>query len=342
MIWAWILFGCLFVGILALDLGLFHRKAHVVRTREALAWTAVWVTLSLLFSVFLYFAYEYRWFGVEPTGDIFDGRDAAVLFITGYLVEESLSIDNVFVIAMIFTYFHVPAQYQHRVLFWGIVGAVVLRGTMIFVGSALIHRFNWVLYIFGAFLIVTAWRMLTTHGHRDPADNPLVKLAGRWFPVTTEYVGQSLLVRRDGRFTLTPLALALVAVESTDVMFALDSIPAIFAITDDPFIILTSNVFAILGMRSLYFALAGAMRRFRYLKQTLSVMLALIGLKMLLKDFLHDIPHLTYYTLGAIALVLGAGIGASLLHPEPADADDVSLPGSPAAQPGESGRRESV
>jgi tellurite resistance protein TerC len=220
----------------------------------------------------------------------------------------------VFVIALIFSYFNVPPKYQHRVLFWGIVGALFMRASMILIGAALIARFHWILYVFGGFLILTGARMMLVRSEPDLKNNLLVRLARRWFAVTDDYCGQSLSVQVDGRRMLTPLALALVAVESTDVMFAVDSIPAIFAITEDPFLVFTSNVFAILGLRSLYFALADMMDKLYYLKITLAVLLGLIGVKMLLKDVLHAVPGITYYTLGAVALILSVGVAASLIR----------------------------
>jgi tellurite resistance protein TerC len=321
----WVGFLLAVVVMLALDLGLFHRKAHVVRVKEALVWTGVWIALALVFNVFVYFAYEHHWFGAGMNPDAPDGRSAAVLYFTGYVVEKMLSVDNVFVIALIFSYFGVPAKYQHRVLFWGIVGALVMRAGMIVIGAALIARFHWILYIFGAFLILTALKMLLVRHEADPARNLLVRLARQWFPVSPEYHGQCLMVRLDGKLMLTPLALALVAVESTDVMFAVDSIPAIFAITDDPFLVFTSNVFAILGLRSLYFALADMMDKLRYLKLTLAVLLALIGVKMLLKDVLHAVPGITYYTLGTVAVVLSIGVVASLVHARRASKAEVAV-----------------
>jgi tellurite resistance protein TerC len=312
--WLWIGFIILVVLLLAVDLGVFHAKAHSVTVREALIWSGVWVGLALLFNVFVYFSYEYHWLGLDlPNGEP-DGQAAAVFFLTGYVVEKSLSIDNIFVIALIFSYFAVPSAYQHRVLFCGILGALLLRGAMILAGAVLIQRFHWILYVFGAFLILTAAKMLFARQEPDPKNNFLVRLARRLFPVTEHFVGPKFVARTDGQRMLTPLALALLAVESADVMFAVDSIPAIFAITLDPFLVFTSNVFAILGLRSLFFALADIMNRFHYLKLSLAALLALIGVKMLLKDVLRAVPGLTYYTLGAIALVLTAGIVASLLR----------------------------
>jgi tellurite resistance protein TerC len=313
MWWLWIGFTILIVMLLALDLGVFHRTAHVVKVREALLWSGVWVGMALLFNLFVYFGYEYHWLGMDLPNVEPDGRAAALFFFTGYVVEKSLSMDNIFVIALIFSYFAVPPAYQHRVLFWGILGALLLRGTMILAGAMLIERFQWILYVFGAFLILTAARMLFSRQESDPKNNVLVRLARRLFPVTADFAGPKFVVRKDSRRMLTPLALALLAVESADVMFAVDSIPAIFAITVDPFLVFTSNVFAILGLRSLFFALADLMERFHYMKFSLAGLLALIGVKMLLKDVLHGVPGLTYYTLGAIALVLTAGIVASLL-----------------------------
>jgi tellurite resistance protein TerC len=314
MAWLWLGFILLIMLLLALDLGVFHRHAHVVKVKEALIWSGVWVALALLFCVFLYFGYERHWLGLDLPDAEPDGQVAAVLFLTGYVVEKSLSMDNIFVIALIFSYFAVPAAYQHRVLFWGVLGALVMRAVMIAAGAVLIERFHWILYVFGAFLVVTAARLVFARKEPDPKNNLLARLARRLFPVTEDFAGPKFIVRREGRRMLTPLALALLAVESADLMFAVDSIPAIFAITLDPFLVFTSNVFAILGLRSLFFALADIMDRFRYLKLSLAVLLGLIGVKMLLKDVLHAVPGLTYYTLGIIALVLAAGIVASLLR----------------------------
>lgn len=320
--WMWVAFVLLVLLLLALDLGVFHRKAHVITLREAVKWTGVWIATALLFNVFVYFAYENHWLGVDPDPVEPDGRRAAVLFFTGYVVEKTLSIDNVFVIALIFSYFGVPARYQHRVLFWGIVGALVMRAVMILVGAVLIERFGWLLYVFGVFLLFTAGRMLLASHRTDPKDNFLVKVARRLYPVTDTFEGQKFFVRHGGTLMLTPLALALVAVESTDLMFAVDSIPAIFAITDDPFLVFSSNVFAMLGLRSLYFALAGVMDKLYYLKATLAAMMGLIGAKMVLKDVLHAVPGITYYTLGAIALIVGIGVAASLIRASRVEAEE--------------------
>ena len=265
--WHWAGFILCVLFFLALDLGVFHRQAHVVKFREALTWTAIWCALSMIFAAALI-----------PLR----GRTEAVEFVTGYLIELSLSMDNVFVIALIFTYFSVPSQHQHRVLFWGILGALLMRGVMIAAGAALIQRFMWTLYLFGVFLVFTGVKMLfVTDEGVHPERNVVVRLAWKIFRVTTEFHGQKFSVRQDGRFVLTPLALVLLMVETTDLIFALDSIPAIFAVTTKPFIVFTSNVFAILGLRSLYFVLAGAIGYFRYLKIGLSFVLVFIGAKML-------------------------------------------------------------
>jgi tellurite resistance protein TerC len=314
MVWLWLGFILFVLLLLALDLGIFHRYAHVVEVKEALVWSAIWVGLSLLFGVFVYLAYENHWFGLDASGNGSAGWTAAVIYFSGYVLEKALSVDNLFVIALIFSYFGVPAKFQHSLLIWGILGALLMRGAMILIGALLIARFQWILYILGAFLLFTGARMVFTRHEPDPKNNRLVRLTRRFLPVTEDFVGGHFVVRDKGRWSLTPLALALVVVESTDLVFAVDSIPAIFALTTDPFLVFTSNVFAILGLRSLYFALAGFMDRFHYLKLSLAVLLALIGVKMLFKDFLHSIPGLTYYTLGAIALILSAGVIASLIR----------------------------
>lgn len=280
--WHWAGFVVCVLVFLALDLGVFHRQAHVVRFREALSWTAIWVTLSISFGVFL-----------APS--LVDGwtRKETVEFVTGYIIELSLSMDNVFVIALIFTYFRVPPQYQHRVLFWGILGALIMRGLMIAGGAALISRFMWTLYLFGAFLVFTGVKMIfVSDDEVHPERNWFLRLARKLFPVTTEFHGQQFAIRQAGKFTLTPMALVLVVVETTDLIFAVDSIPAIFAVTQKPFIVFTSNVFAILGLRSLYFVLAGAIDYFRYLKIGLSFVLVFIGVKMLIDP--HDGPPKWY------------------------------------------------
>jgi len=271
-VWHWSAFLACVLVFLALDLGVFHRHAHVVKFREAIIWTAIWVSLALVFG-----------FVIAPHAVAGWERPETVEFLTGYIVELSLSMDNVFVIALLFTYFRVPPQYQHRVLFWGILGALIMRGVMIGAGAALISRFQWTLYLFGLFLVVTAIKMLVVaEDGVHPEKNPVIRLARKLFHVSPDFDGQKFTTHVNGRLALTPLALVLAVVETTDLIFAVDSIPAIFAITTKPFIVFTSNVFAILGLRSLYFALAGAMQYFRYLKVGLACVLAFVGLKMLL------------------------------------------------------------
>ncbi len=301
----WVGFVLFILAFLALDLGVFHRKAHVVSFREALGWSVVWFTLAMAFAV-----------GLVPTR----GREDALQFVTGYLVELSLSMDNVFVIALLFAYFRVPNQYQHRVLFWGILGALVMRGAMIGAGVALIHRFHWMLYVFGGFLVFTGIKMMVVDDEGvHPERNPVLRLARRFFPVTTEFEGDRFFTRLNGRRALTPLALVLILVETTDLIFALDSIPAIFSVTQKGFIIFTSNVFAILGLRSLYFLLAGAIAAFRYLKIGLSIVLIFIGAKMLLPLVAARVPALagvsisTAGSLGVVAGILLVSIVVSIL-----------------------------
>jgi len=301
--WHWAGFIACVLIFLALDLGVFHRRAHAVKFQEALAWSVLWVTLSLAFAGAL---------------SVLRGREESVEFITGYLIELSLSMDNVFVIALIFAYFRVPSQYQHRVLFWGILGALLMRGLMIAAGAALVQRFQWTLYLFGAFLVVTGLKMLLAKENGvHPEKNPVVRLARKFFPVTAEMHGQKFSVQLDGRRLLTPLALVLVVVETTDLIFALDSIPAIFAVTTKPFIVFTSNVFAILGLRSLYFVLAGAIDYFRYLKIGLSLVLVFIGGKMLLSPHGHEpkwfqIEISTVVSLLVIAAILATAVLLSI------------------------------
>jgi tellurite resistance protein TerC len=307
--------------ILALDLGVLNRKAHVVSIREALTFTIGLVILALCFNGVVYLLYENHWLGLGATVDkvdgvVNDGRLAAVKFLTGYVIELSLSADNVFVIAMIFQYLRVPPQYQHRVLFWGILGALVMRGGMILLGTALIARYHWILYLFGAFLVFTAARMLFAKDDGgDPADSLVMRWLRRFFPITPTYHEQHFVIVEHGKRILTPLAVALVLVETTDLVFAVDSIPAIFAITTDPFLVFTSNVFAILGLRSLYFALAGAIEKFRYLKVSLAAILGLVGVKMLVADLLKEYigPSFNFWLLGMVALILTVGVVASAI-----------------------------
>lgn len=318
MAWFYLGFVALVCVFLALDLGVFHRRAHVVNMKEALTWTVVWVATALAFNAWIYFAYEGHWLGIgqnvpQLDGSVRDvhGAEAAKLYLTGYIVEKSLAMDNVFVIAMIFSYFAVPAMYQHRVLFWGIIGALVMRGAMIAVGAALIQQFSWIVYVFGGFLILTALKMTVIKSDRiHPGKNPLVRLVRRLYPVSKEYHGQKFFVRVDGVRTATPLFLALVMVEFTDLIFAVDSIPAIFAITADPFIVFTSNIFAILGLRSLYFCLADLIDRFQYLKPALIGVLFFVGVKMMLVHSPYKVD--TTISLVIVLGILAAGVVASL------------------------------
>lgn len=293
----WVAFGIFVLAMLALDLGVFHRKAHVIRTKEALIWTAFWIILALIFNVIILY-----WRGPE----------AALEFLAGYLIEKSLSVDNIFVFLLIFTYFKVPRIYEHKVLFWGILGALVMRLLFIAVGVALIERFHAIIYIFGVVLIATSIRMAVKKGEEiHPERNPILRLFRRVMPITDDYVEGKFLVRRARVLYATPLLVVLLVVETTDLVFAVDSIPAIFAITLDPFIIYTSNVFAILGLRALYFALAGVIRRFRYLHYGLAAILFFVGVKMLVGDF-YRIP--IEVALGVIAGMLLVSIIASLVR----------------------------
>lgn len=304
-IWLWVGFNLFVLAMLALDLGVFHRHTHAVSVKEATIWSVVWIALSLAFNILLYFF----WNVISPASQ-YSNSEAALAFFTGYLIEKSLSVDNIFVFVLIFTYFAVPALYQHRVLFWGIIGALVMRGILIAVGAALLHEFHWIIYIFGGFLIFTGIRMAF---HKDeeihPEDNPLVKLFRRFMRVSPQYAADKFFVRQGGLLMATPLFLVLLIVESTDLVFALDSIPAIFAVTNDPFIIYTSNVFAILGLRSLYFVLAGVIDKFYYLKLGLSVVLTFVGVKMVIAEF-YKIP--IGLSLGVIAAILTVALLASL------------------------------
>ena len=292
----WVIFNAFILALLALDLGVFHRKAHEVSTREAATWSAIWIAIALVFNAGVFF---------------FAGTTTGTEFLTGYLIEKSLSVDNIFIFVLIFSYFAVPSQYQHRVLFWGIIGALVMRGALIVVGSSLLEQFHWMFYIFGVIVIVSGVRMLTQkHEELHPERNPVVRLVRRFLPVTNEYHGQAFFIRNPG-IVLTPLAIVLLIVETTDLIFAVDSIPAIFAVTDDPFIVYTSNAFAILGLRALYFLLAGMVTRFVYLKPALSAILLWVGAKMLLTD-VYKVPTLA--SLGVIAALLALAAGASVIH----------------------------
>ncbi|MBI2619480.1 MAG: TerC family protein [Ignavibacteriales bacterium] len=299
-VWLWGVFNVFVLAMLVLDLRVFHRHAHEVRIKEALLWSLFWVVLSLLFNVGIY---------------LFEGSEVALQFFTGYLIEKSLSVDNLFVFLVIFSYFKVPKKYQHKVLFWGILGALIMRGALIFLGVALINKFHWVLYIFGAFLVFTGVKMAfqdeTVEIH--PENNLVVQFFKKFIPVTAGYHEGKFFVRVSGKMYATLLFVVIIIVETTDLVFALDSIPAIFAITRDPFIVYTSNVFAILGLRALYFALAGLLDLFRYLKFGLSIVLAFIGVKMLIEE-IYDMP--ITIALGVVAGVLTMSILASLFIPK--------------------------
>jgi TerC family integral membrane protein len=305
-LWFWALFLLFISGMLALDLGVFNRTPHAVTVREAAIWSAVWVSLSLLFNVGIY---------------LYAGSEPALQFLTGYLVEKSLAVDNVFVFVLIFTAFAVPPIYQHRVLFWGIIGALVLRSGLILSGSYLVENFHWVLYIFGAFLLVTGVKLYRERNEddEDMRDTLGVRILRRVMPVTDEYQGHRFLLRNGGKLIATPLFVVMTVVVVTDIVFAFDSIPAIFAITQDPFIVLTSNVFAVLGLRSMYFLLADVIRRFHYLRHGLSFILVFIGIKMLLID-LYKIPIIA--SMGVIVAIFTASILMSLRESNPLPEED--------------------
>ncbi len=313
----WIAFNLFVLAMLAIDLGVFNREAHEVSLREAATWSAVWISLALLFDLGIYF---------------WQGTDVALQFLTGYLIEKSLSVDNIFVFVLIFSTFAVPAAYHHRVLFWGVLGALVLRGLLIGLGTALVGAFHWVLFLFGAFLVLTGVRM-ARHEQIEiqPSNNPIVRALRRVVPITPGYEDGHFFVARDGLRYATPLLVVLVLIETTDLVFALDSIPAIFAITLDPFIVYTSNVFAILGLRSLYFLLAGSVQRFGYLRYGLAAVLIFVGAKMLLADIYH-VPIGT--SLAVIAVLLAIAIVASVLWPPHAHTQRKQEP-TPHIGPGE-------
>jgi tellurite resistance protein TerC len=303
-------FIALVIGLLILDLAVLHRKDEVMSVKGALGWTIFWVALSLLFNALIYLFYERHWFGIGTTAEMpTTGIDAALTFFTAYIVEKSLSIDNIFVIAMVFSYFHIPDRYQHRVLFWGILGALVMRGIMIAIGIVSISYFSWLTYVLGGLLVVTAIRMMVApQDSFKPERSLIVRIVQRWFLITTQLYGHHFFVRLEKKWMATPLFLSLILIESTDLLFAIDSIPAVLAITLDPFIVFTSNVCAILGMRSLYFVLASMMDRFRYLKHSLVFILGFVGIKMILA---HYLPINAMMSLAVIICILCIGIVAS-------------------------------
>ena len=374
MLWFWLGFLALVGSLLALDLGVFHRKSREVSVREALAWSSLWIAVSLAFSAFIYVAYAGHWLGlgmpragVDSKLDIarqMTGLTAWTKYVTGYVVEWSLSVDNIFVIALIFGYFKIPAKYQHRVLFWGILGAIAMRGAFILAGSKVIEHFHWILYLFGLFLIFTAYKMLASDDDPDPSQGRVLKQIYKRFKVTDTIHGSRFVIfegeetdreqgamaseqgtaptgedvgakhgaerNRTGSRVLTPLAVALVIVEVTDLIFAVDSIPAIFGITQDPFLVFTSNIFAILGLRSMYFALAGLLQKFHLLKAALAIILGLVGVKMLIGDRVEHglgIDHNVFSiaTLLVILALLAGGCVASLMFPK-RDAPDAPAP----------------
>jgi tellurite resistance protein TerC len=306
---SWIIFAVAVGGLLSLDLFVFHREARAVRMREAAAWVTAWVSLGLAFGGWIFLT---------------RGATSGAEYLAGYLIEYSLSMDNVFVFAVLFAYFGVPAAYQHRLLFWGVMGAIVFRAIFIVAGTVLLDTFHFVIYLFGGLLLFTAWRMVTVGAeHVDPGTNPVLRAMRRIIPITDDFDGQRFFTRRNGRLWATPLFAALVVVETSDIMFAIDSVPAILAITTDTFIVFTSNAFAIMGLRSLYFLLAGLIERFEYLKFGLAVLLAFAGVKMLLSDIVHlDV----WLTLGVIVAILAISVTISLLATRGRDIPETTPP----------------
>jgi tellurite resistance protein TerC len=316
-VWYLVGFHVFILGMLVLDLGVFQRKAHPVRMTEAAIWSAVWISLALIFALGIA-KFWHLWHDENPE----QGPEKALEFLTGYLIEKALSVDNLFVFAVIFRYFAVPAHLQHRVLYWGILGALIMRASLILLGAALLSAFHWLLYVFGAFLLFTAYKLARSVEHQiDPGRNPLLRLARRFVPVVDSYESPRFWVRRQGRWHATPLPLVLLVVESMDVVFAIDSIPAIFGVSKDTFIVYTSNVFAILGLRSLYFLLANLLGMFRYLHVGLALVLAFVGVKMLVEEPLRiplesvglGKPQLVLLSLGVIAVILSAAAVISIL-----------------------------
>ncbi len=294
-IYHWIVFLVFLVLMLVIDLGVFNKKSHTVSNKEALLWSAVWIALALIFNAGVYWFY---------------GHGKALEFLTGYLLEKSLSVDNLFIFVVLFGYFNVPKQYQHKVLYWGIIGAIIMRGILIVVGTALITKFSWIIYIFGGFLVITGFKMAFSNDEKvKPDKNPVVKLFKKFFPIKPEFIGDKFFVKENLKLFATPLFIVLIIVESTDLIFAFDSIPAILAITQDPFIVFTSNAFAILGLRALYFVFANFVDKFRFLKYGLAIVLVYIGIKMLISGFYH-IP--TLFSLSFLVVVLSVSVLASL------------------------------
>ena len=302
--WLWLGFLLAILAMLGIDLGLFHRKSHEIKVKEALMMSAVWIAIALAFNVGVYF---------------FLGHDAGLKFLTGYLLEKSLSVDNLFVFLLIFSYFRVRPAYQHKVLFWGILGALIMRAIFIFGGISLVSRFHWLFYVMGAFLVFTGVKLAFEKDKEvHPEKNPMLRLFKKIFPVSKEEHGAKFFVKLNGKLFATPLLLVLIVVETTDVIFAVDSVPAILSITQDPFIVFSSNVFAILGLRALYFALAGIMQMFHHLHYGLSLILVFVGVKMLIEDW-YKIPIV--YSLSAIAVILAGSIAASIIWPKPVEVE---------------------
>ena len=296
----WVIFGVIVVGMLALDLGILSRKPHEIKFREAAIWSAIWISLAMMFNAWIYFEF---------------GSQKALEFTTGYLLEEALSVDNIFVFIILLSSFAVPKIYQHRVLFWGVIGAIVMRAIFIGAGAALVSRFHWIMYVFGGILIITGIKLMTQGDDHDPHPerNPIYKLARRMIPAVPEYHGKAFTIVKDGKRYATPLLLVLIAIEATDVVFAVDSIPAIFAITTDPFIVYTSNIFAILGLRSMYFLLAGVIDKFHYLKYGLATVLLFVGVKMVIAEW-YKLPIVA--SLVVIAALLALSVIASMIWPK--------------------------
>lgn len=304
----WILFTLMILVFISIDLGIFNRKAHIISVKEATVWTSIWVSFALLFSGVIYFIYSN---GLINNNQLLSPTDATLKYITGYLIELSLSIDNIFVIAVIFKTFQIPQIYQHRVLFWGIIGAIVFRAVMILFGVALIHRFSWMIYVFGAFLLYTAYKMLmASEKEYNPKNSFAFKQIRKIFPITDEIESEKFFIRKKHILAATPLFIALIVVEVTDVLFALDSIPAILAITSDPFLVFSSNILAILGLRSMYFFLSSMLTKFKYLEYSLVAILSFVGLKMLLSNYVH---FSEWISLGVILITLTLGIFLSII-----------------------------
>lgn len=311
----WIIFLIAIAIFLALDLGVFNKNPHIISSKEASQWTILWVTLSFCFSGILYLLYKHGYVD-NPTN--LKPQEASIKYITGYLIELSLSADNIFIIAIIFSSFKIPQKFQHRVLFWGIIGAIFFRGLMIFLGVALINKFSWITYVFGAFLIYTAFKMLFSKEEEefDPKDSKVYRLVGKIFPIKHEIHGQKFFIKENGINYVTPLFIALIVIELMDVLFAVDSVPAILAITSDPFLVFSSNIFAILGLRSMYFFLANMLEKFSYIEYSLIAILTFVGVKMLL---VHHFKFPEWTSLAFIAIALAAGIITSIKNQEKED-----------------------